>query len=93
MRRSLVSGSEGWRSAAGVADSEHGKETRLEIMGIKHLIMDQSLGELAYAAYCEAVGYKSVRGDTLPGWADQDERLQEAWDAAAEAVADYLEKS
>jgi hypothetical protein len=63
------------------------------IKHIKHLAMDQSLGELAYNAYCEAVGYKSVKGDTLPAWEDQSERLQEAWDAAAEAVAEYLEKS
>jgi hypothetical protein len=62
-------------------------------MGIKPRAMDQSLGEVAYEAYAQAVGYKSVKGDMLPLWADQEERLQEAWDAAAEAVADYLEKS
>jgi hypothetical protein len=55
--------------------------------------MDQSLGELAYNAYAESVGYKSVRGDTLPIWEDQSERLQEAWESAGEAVAEYLEKS
>lgn len=55
--------------------------------------MDQSLGEIAYNAYCEAVGYKSVRGETLPIWEDQSERLQEAWERAGEAVAEYLEKS
>ena len=65
----------------------------MEIMGIKQLTMDQSLGEIAYNAYCEAVGYKSVRGDTLPIWEDQSERLQEAWERAGEAVAEFLEKS
>jgi hypothetical protein len=60
---------------------------------VNTLTMDQSLGEIAYAAYCEAVGYKSVKGDTLPIWEDQSERLQEAWERAGEAVADYLEKS
>jgi mannitol-1-phosphate/altronate dehydrogenase len=65
----------------------------LESVGIKRLIMDQSLGEIAYAAYCEAVGYKSVHGETLPNRDDQSERLQEAWERAAEAVAEFLEKS
>jgi hypothetical protein len=60
-------------------------------MGLK--VMDQSLGEIAYAAYCEAVGYQSVKGDTLPIWEDQSEQLQAAWERAGEAVADYLEKS
>jgi hypothetical protein len=55
--------------------------------------MDQSLGEIAYSAYCEAVGYQSVKGDTLPIWEDQSEQLQAAWECAGEAVADYLEKS
>jgi hypothetical protein len=62
-------------------------------MGIKKLTLDQSLGEVAYNAYCEAVGYQSVRGETLPGWEDQSEQLQEAWDTAGEAVAEFLEKS
>jgi hypothetical protein len=55
--------------------------------------MDQSLGEIGYNAYCQAVGYQSVRGETLPVWEDQSERLQEAWERAGEAVADFLEKS
>ncbi len=55
--------------------------------------MDQSLGEVAYNAYCESVGYKSVRGDTLPVWQDQTEYLREAWEHAGEAVADFLEKN
>jgi hypothetical protein len=62
-------------------------------MGTKHLAMDQSLGEIAYNAYCESVGYKSVQGETLPNWEDQSEHLQAAWERAAEAVAEYLEKS
>jgi hypothetical protein len=44
-------------------------------------------GKLAYNAYCEAVGWKSVRGDSLPKWEEQSERLQIAWDKAALAVA------
>jgi hypothetical protein len=79
------------RSPAGIADSQPGKETPLEGVGLK--VMDQSLGEIAYAAYCEAVGYKSIKGDTLPDWSDQSARLQDAWEAAGEAVANYLEKS
>jgi hypothetical protein len=55
--------------------------------------MDQSLGEQAYNAYCKAMGYQSERGETLPIWEDQSERVQEIWERAAEAVADFLEKS
>ena len=44
-------------------------------------------GKLAYDTYCDAVGWKSVRGDDLPKWEDQSERLQRAWDKAALAVA------
>ena len=44
-------------------------------------------GKLAYNAYCEAVGWKSVRGDNLPKWEEQSEKLQAAWNKAALAVA------
>jgi hypothetical protein len=81
------------RFPAGGTDSKHEKQTLLQSVGIKHLTMDQSLGEIAYAAYCQAVGYKSVRGDTLPIWEDQSERLRETWERVGEAVAEYLEKA
>lgn len=47
---------------------------------------DARLAEAAYNAYCDARNWKSVRGDTLPAFADQDRGLQEAWEAAAKAV-------
>jgi hypothetical protein len=47
----------------------------------------EQLGEIAYNAYCEARGWKSVRGDPLPHWKQQDETLREAWSKAADAVA------
>jgi hypothetical protein len=93
LRPALQTRAGNWRSPAGATHSEHGKETILESVGIKDLAMDQSLGEIAYGAYCEAVSYQSVRGETLPNWEDQSEELQKAWDVAGEAVADYLEKS
>lgn len=49
--------------------------------------MNQSLGEIAYNAYCEARGWKSVRGEPLPHWAQQDPDLRVAWSKAADAVA------
>jgi hypothetical protein len=45
------------------------------------------LGKLAYNTYCEAVNWQSVRGDPLPHWEDQVDRLKDAWDKAALAVA------
>jgi hypothetical protein len=45
------------------------------------------LGKIAYEAYCQAVGWVSVKGDLLPQWAEQDARIALAWDAAAQAVA------
>jgi hypothetical protein len=45
------------------------------------------LGKLAYDAYLHHVGYKSVRGEPLPEFADQEPRLQNAWRVAAQAVA------
>jgi hypothetical protein len=54
---------------------------------------EQNLGQIAYNAYADAVEWKSVRGDKLPPFSEQSARLQDAWCAAGEAVADYLEKS
>jgi len=48
----------------------------------------QSLGEIAYIAYCNSVGWKSVKGDPLPSWNEQRESLKAAWHAAAGAVAE-----
>jgi hypothetical protein len=44
-------------------------------------------GEIAYNAYCEARGWKSVRGEPLPKFKEQTPDLQAAWEKAAHAVA------
>lgn len=49
-----------------------------------------SLGQVAYEAYCESVDWKSVAGVDLPSWDNQTVRLRAAWDAAGQAVADFL---
>ena len=51
---------------------------------------DELLGEVAYNAYCESRGWKSVRGEPLPHWKQQDEALRVAWAKAARAVADSI---
>lgn len=43
-------------------------------------------GQIAYEAYLESCGGKSIRGDDLPSWADQDPAIRAHWVAAAQAV-------
>jgi len=45
------------------------------------------LGKIAYETYARDAGGVSVRGEELPSWDDQDEKIRAHWDAAAEAVA------
>lgn len=46
-----------------------------------------SLGCTAYNAYLKVSGGKSfISGAPLPTWEEQDSRISQAWDAAAEAV-------
>ena len=47
------------------------------------------LGKAAYDAYCQQRGWKSVKGDPLPQWAEQDPNLRQAWMAGAEAVIQH----
>lgn len=47
----------------------------------------ERLGEIAYNAYCAAREWKSVRGEPLPHWLQQEESLRAAWIKAAEAVS------
>lgn len=44
------------------------------------------LGCIAYEAYVAAVGGRSVKGDALPAWDDQDPRIAAAWCAVGQAV-------
>lgn len=47
----------------------------------------KSYGQIAYEAYCDATGGVSlVSGAALPPWFDLSPEIQQAWDAAAEAV-------
>ena len=45
-----------------------------------------SFAEIAYEAYVKSCGGKSIHGDDLPDWADQDPAIQAHWGAAARAV-------
>ncbi len=47
----------------------------------------ERLGEIAYNAYCAARGWKSVRGEPLPHWTQQDDTLRAVWCDAADAMS------
>ena len=47
----------------------------------------EQLGEIAYNAYCAERNWKSVKGEQLPHWGQQDKSLRDAWIMAAKAVA------
>lgn len=48
------------------------------------------LGQVAYEAYCRSTGGCSlVSGAPLPPWGELRAEIQQAWQAAAEAVSDY----
>lgn len=49
-------------------------------------LVGEGVGRVAYEAYCDAVGGKSVRGEALPDWDSQDRNVAAAWCAAAQAV-------
>lgn len=54
----------------------------------------KSLGNLAYDAYCENSGGKSlVSGADLPPWSELSKPIQTAWEAAAAAVASRFANS
>ncbi|WP_168220934.1 hypothetical protein [Actinomadura sp. WMMA1423] len=48
------------------------------------------LAEAAYAAYGETTDRKNFRGEPMPAWEDLGDRIQNAWRAAARAVADAV---
>ena len=50
-----------------------------------------SLGERAYVGYYVACGGRSlISGAELPSWDEQDEKIQVAWECAADAVVGAL---
>jgi hypothetical protein len=56
------------------------------------LSKDPSLGEVAYNAYGESVGWvSSFTQQRLPMFEDQDSRIKAAWEAAANAAVDRYE--
>ncbi|MCP9947295.1 hypothetical protein [Actinomadura madurae] len=48
------------------------------------------LARTAYDAYGETTDHKNFRGDPMPAWEDLGERIQNAWRAAARAVAEAV---
>lgn len=49
------------------------------------------LGQIAYEAYCNKTGWKSLAtGADLPRWEKLNVDIQEAWQAAAETVVEYM---
>lgn len=52
--------------------------------------MSELLGRLAYEAYLEACGGRSlVSGDELPEWDDQSPEIKAAWDHVGDAVLSW----
>lgn len=52
--------------------------------------MSPTLGEIAYNAYCEAVGWVSFKGDPLPHFNQmrtENPKIASAWEKAGDAVA------
>lgn len=45
------------------------------------------LAEVAYNAYGESRGWVTFNGDSMPLYGEQSLEIQEAWNAAAQAVA------
>lgn len=50
---------------------------------------EMPLGKIAYNAYCETRNWKSFNGDALPPFERQSPELQQAWNNAGLAVAEY----
>ena len=53
--------------------------------------MNESLGQIAYNAYCNSTNWKSlISGAALPQWPEVKLEIKTAWEAAAEAVKAQL---
>lgn len=53
----------------------------------------ETLAEVAYDAYCTAVGGKAFNGDSLPPFTGTPERIQRAWIVAVTAVVERIEEA
>lgn len=52
------------------------------------------MGQIAYEAYKEFTGGKTFDGRDMPEWKDLGDKIQRAWEAAADAVVHgYTRKS
>lgn len=51
---------------------------------------DETLGKIAYEAYCKERGWKSFNGERLPHWDEQDESLKNALSIAGHAVSKHI---
>jgi hypothetical protein len=49
-------------------------------------------GQVAYDAYATDCDWRSIHGEPLPAWADQRPEIRKHWDAAAEAVIQYVKR-
>ncbi len=50
----------------------------------------KEIGQVAYEAYTEHCGGKSVHGEDLPDWHGQSHVIQGHWNAAGQAVSDVI---
>ena len=52
--------------------------------------MPIDIGQVAYEGYVASCGGKSIRGEDLPSWQDQDAAIRGHWRASADAVTMFL---
>lgn len=51
-----------------------------------------SLGEIAYKAYCKSRGWKSVKTETSACYQQQSKEIIQAWEDSAIAVSEHISK-
>lgn len=54
--------------------------------------MMKTLGQVAFEAYREKVGGQTYDGKPIPLWGELSERIRQAWEVAAGAVAEEIRK-
>ena len=50
------------------------------------------LGRVNYEAYGDSVGWTTFSGQKMPAWEEQNDKLKQAWNAGAKAVARVVEE-
>ena len=62
-------------------------ETRVDWSTARPISVYEIYGEVLYEGYCQQSDGKSLKtGELLPLWPDQDQRIRDAWAAAAKAL-------